>query len=350
MKKRIYKQFVFILSTLVLVLQACVKDKPVTPEKALVNLSGVGKVWVVDEGGYGYSNAEITLYDPGTNAANTGIYAQQNNNAALGDVCQSMLRWNDNYYLVVNHSGKIVVVDASDFAKNATITGFNSPRYLLPISYNKAYVSDLYANSIQVVDLSANSIVGSIPCPGATEQMAMIYNKVFVTNTKSNYTYVINATTNAITDSILVGKGAASLVFDKNDKLWILSGGDQSVSINPKLLRIDPLTLQIELSLPFSSVEKPWRLCTNKNRDVLYYLNNGVCQLPVQNIALPSAPLIAQGSSVFYGLGINPADGNIYVSDAIDYVQKSKIMIYKANGALVTSFTAGIISNGFVFE
>jgi hypothetical protein len=57
-----------------------------------------------------------------------------------------------------------------------------------------------------------------------------------------------------------------------------------------------------------------------------------------------------QGTKLFYGLGINSKDYSIYVSDAIDYVQKSKIEIYSVNGTFIKSFNSGIISNGFVFE
>jgi DNA-binding beta-propeller fold protein YncE len=251
---------------------------------------------------------------------------------------------------VINNSNKIVVVNSTDFVKTATITGLNSPRYILPITYNKAYVSDLYANSIQIIDLNSNSISGSIPCINGTEQMALIYNKAFVTNSNSNYCYVINTITDVITDSIHVGKGNSSICVDKNSKLWILSTGNSTQSIAGKLSRINPVTLQVEQSLNFSSAESPNKLCINKTRDTLYYLNNGVFKFPITSTTLPSNAFINQGSKLYYGLGINPKDYNIYVADAIDYVQKSKVEIYKPNGNFVANFNAGIISNSFCFE
>jgi hypothetical protein len=65
---------------------------------------------------------------------------------------------------------------------------------------------------------------------------------------------------------------------------------------------------------------------------------------------LPAAPLVSEGSKIYYGLGVNPKDYSIYVSDAIDYVQKSRIEVYNPNGSYKTNFTAGYISNGFMFE
>lgn len=331
-------------------LSSCIKDKPQEPVKTAVNVSPETQVLVINEGGFHDNNAGVSLYDPPSGAVVDDYYKQQNNNATLGDVCQSMTRYNNYYYLVINNSNKIVVVNASDFVKTAVISGFNSPRYFLPVTYNKAYVSDIYANSVQVVDLNSNSITGSIPCMAGTEEMALIYNKAFVTNTNSDYCYVINTITDAISDSINVGRGGSSIVIDKNAKVWLLAPGNSSSGQNGKLLRINPVTLQVEQSLNFNAGERPNSLRINKTRDTLYYLNNGINRFLISSGSLPAAPMVTEGSKVYYGLGVNPKDYSIYVSDAIDYVQKSRIEVYNPNGSFKTSFTAGIISNGFVFE
>ena len=335
--------FYFLLITVCSILiTSCIKDKPDAPTNSNINISSTNKVYVINEGGYGHNNASISLYDATTGAIAEDYFHQQNSTIVLGDVCQSMTKYNSNYYIVVNNSGKIEVVSSSDFKKNSTITGFNSPRYFLPISYNKAYVSDLYAHSIQVVDLNSNSIIGAIPTYSNTEQMALIYNKAFVTSYSSNYCYAINTITDVITDSIIVNKGASSICLDKNSKVWVLSSS--------KLLRINPVSMQVELALSFNVNDNPTQLCMNKTKDTLYYLNKGICQLPIVNGSLPLMPLVAQGSKVYYGLGINPTDYTIYVSDAIDYVQKSTIEIYTVSGVMKKSFKAGIISNGFAFS
>lgn len=341
------KRSIFLFFPALLALQACIKDKPLEPASTKVNASGQ-TVLVVNEGNFGYDNASVSLYDPASGSVAQNYYAQQNNNEVLGDVCQSITRYNSSYYIVVNNSSKIVVANTGNFARTAVITGFTSPRYLLPVTPNKAYVSDLYSNSVQVVNLASNSITASIPCNGATEEMRLIYNKVFVAGSASGYVYVINTLNDQVSDSVQVAIGASSLVFDKNDKLWALASGGTSAA--GKLLRINPLTLQVEQSLTFPSGEKPQHLCINKTKDTLYYLNNGVYQLPVQNTQLPASALIPQGSKLFYGIAVNPDDHSIYVSDAIDYIQRSRIMIYAPDGSLKTSFNAGLIAVGFVFE
>lgn len=342
------KALYFIIIALALV--SCIKDKPQEPQKTVANIAYDDKVLVINEGNFGWGVGYISLYDPTSGAVIEKYDQQQNSGNTLGNVCQSITKHNSNYYIVVNNSNKIVVVNSSDFVQKNTITGFNSPRYLLPITYNKAYESDLYANSIQIVDLNTNSISGSIPCIAGTEEMALIYNKAFVTCTNSNYCYVINTITDVITDSVYVGKSASSIIIDKYSKIWVLSSGNTTSAQLAKLSRINPITLQVEQAYTFNSNESPFRLCTNKTKDTLYFLNKGVFQMPITSSNLPNNAIISQGSKNYYALSVNPKDYSIYVADAIDYVQRSKVEIYKPNGSYITNFTAGIITNGFMFE
>jgi len=263
-------------------------------------------------------------------------------------VGQSLLRYQNRYYVVVNNSGKVEALNASNFVKAATIGNLTSPRYLLPVSPQKAYVSDLYANAISIIDLNTATKTGSIACPGWTEQMALLYNRAFVTNMQRDYLYVINTLADTLLDSVFVGRNTGSVVIDKYAKLWVLGKGLSPSP--PQLVCINPVTLQIEKTFLFTTADGPSNLVISGNRDTLYYLNNGVYQHPVDATALPALPLVSQGSKLFYGLGVNPVNGRIYVSDAIDYVQKSKIYTYKPNGTPVASFNAGVNASGFWFE
>lgn len=345
------KIIIYISSIASLLLFSCVKDKPNDVLHPEVSIGNGPKVYVTGEGNFGSNNASVSLYETTSGNVVSDIYKSQNNNATLGDVCQSMNKINNKYYVVVNNSGKIAVVNPYDFKLITNITGLQSPRYVLPVSFYKAYVSDLYANAISIIDLNTNLKTGSIPCNGWTEQMVFINNKAFVTNNNSGYTYVINTTTDQITDSINVGPFGGSIVTDKNSKVWILSSGSSSVSTVGKLLRIDPVSLTIEASLSFASTDSPGNLCINAAKDTLYFLNKNVYRMPINATTLPgSAFVTGSTSNVFYGLSVSDKDYNVYVSDAIDYNQKSSIMVYSPSGTLKTSFKAGINASGFYFE
>ncbi|MGZ3882577.1 MAG: DUF5074 domain-containing protein [Bacteroidia bacterium] len=330
---------------------SCQKDSPNDPAtQTTVTLSGGQKVYVLNEGNFGSGNASVSLYEPSSGQVVADYYKSQNNSAVLGDVCESMIKANNSYYIVVNNSGKIVVVNTDDFKIKGTVTGLPSPRYILPITFQKAYVSDFTGNAVSIIDLNTFSKTGSINCPGWTEDMEVIYNKAFITNMKRNYTYVVNTVNDQIIDSINTGINAGSAVLDRNEKLWILGTGDKTNSIPGKLMRVDPVTLQVELTLGFSANDAPNTLCINGTKDTLYFINNHVFRMPISANTLPATPFITSVGNTFYGIGINYKDQNIYISDALDYVQKSTIMVYTPQGQLKTTFKSGIISSHFYFE
>jgi hypothetical protein len=327
---------------------ACVKDKPDPARQQPVQLSNSKKVYIVNEGNFMAGNSSVSLFDPGTSEVIENFYNTQNG-TALGDVAQSIAHYNSNYYIVVNNSNKIVVCD-EQFKTKATISGFTSPRYILPVSNSKAYVSDLYANAIRVVNLNQNTAGASIPCIGWTEEMVLLYNKVFVTNKKRDYVFVINAASDTKEDSIYVGYNSGSIVTDKYDKIWVLSAGNASAAVLPSLKRIDPLTNTVEKTITFTSTDAPSNLCLNKTKDTLYFLNKDIYRMEITATVPPGAAFIARGNKTFYGLGVNKNDHTVYASDALDYIQRSHIYIYDAAGNPKSSFKAGINANSFYFE
>ncbi len=51
---------------------------------------------------------------------------------------------------------------------------------------------------------------------------------------------------------------------------------------------------------------------------------------------------------MFYGLTVNPVNSEVYVADAIDYVQPGVILRYSPEGELLDEFKVGIIPGHFV--
>jgi hypothetical protein len=335
-----------LLISLLLAGAACKKDET-TPDPPPVQDGGV---YIINEGNYNWSNGTIDYYRFANSTLTGDIFGSVNHHA-LGDVVQSMSISNGRGYIVVNNSGKVEVVNISDFSSAGTITGLTSPRYLLPVGNNKAYVTDLYSNSINVVDISMFQKTGQIPLHGSTEEMVLSGTTVYVTNTRTSYAYLLDVTTNTLTDSIAVGYAANSIRMDKNGKIWVMCAGDQAQSINAGIYQIDPQTKAVIKTFPLGNSLNIWdKITMNGSSDIIYYLNSGVWKLDITATSLPSSALIAQGSKLFHGLGADPTTGTIYVSDAIDYVQQGKVYRYTADGTYVDSFSAGIIPAGFCFR
>ena len=124
-----------IVAATLIAFSSCKKDEIVTVETE--NYKGV---FVVNEGGFAKSNGSIGLYKPGEKKYFDAF--KKANSLPLGDVVQSMSLIGTNYYIVVNNSNKIEVVSKKDFKSVSTIST-PSPRYVLDVSYSKAYVSNL---------------------------------------------------------------------------------------------------------------------------------------------------------------------------------------------------------------
>jgi hypothetical protein len=340
---------VLLISLLIILLQiACRKDKP-SVKNETVSVSK-NSVYIANEGNFQFGNASVCLFDEANKTLVDDLFKPANGRP-MGDVCQSLFFFNNNIYIVLNNSAKIEVVNANTFVSSNTINGFNSPRYFLPVSNQKAYVSDLYANKIWIVDLVNNKISGNINCKGWTEQMLALYGNVYVTNRATDKVYVLDIVSDKIVDSIKVGYGSNSIKQDKNGNLWVLCNGDVLKNKLASLHQINPINNTVTKSFVFSnSTDLPTRLCFNTTNDTLFYLNKSIYQLAINAANLPASALINQGSSNFYSLAINPNNNIIYIGDAIDYVQKGTIYRYSSNGTLIDNFKAGIIPGDFYFH
>src|SRR5687767_14423871 len=154
-------------------------------------------IFVVNEGAFGSSNAELSFIKSDNSVLNN-IYAAGNSGLQLGDVLQSMHISNGKAYLVVNNSNKVEVVNVSDLENTATISNLSLPRYM--ITYNgKGYISEWVGFSgdgnVKVVDLSTNLIIDSVVVGMQPEQMLLVGDKVLVANSADTTLHLINTTT-----------------------------------------------------------------------------------------------------------------------------------------------------------
>lgn len=341
------KNLLLLLLPVVLGVAACRKDKPEAPVDPLPP-AGADGLYILNEGNFNWGNASVSYFNELDGSVTLDLF-EAANGTLLGDVLQSMCISGGKGYLVLNNSGKVVEVDTATFAMTATISGLQSPRYLLPVGNGKAYVTDLYANAIAVVDLGIHAVTGSIPCAGWTEELMLAEGKAFVTNKTRNFVYVVETATDQLVDSIAVSRGGNSIVQDASGKLWVACSGGGGTP--PALYRIDPVALQVEATFALNTPgASPWRLATNGDRTTLFWLDEDVYRMAITDSVLPSAPFLVADGRNLYGLGVDPGDGSVYVSDAIDYAQAGRVFRYDGTGAAMGDFLAGRIPCGFLFR
>lgn len=338
------------------------------PDISITSVQQGHPVIILNEGNFMYGNSSISYYDASSRKVQNDVFYNQNG-FPLGDVAYSCSFHDGLLYVVVNNSGKVMIMNMGKYpALNAfeftsRITGLTSPRYMYFLSEEKAYVSDLYAKAISIVDPENNTITGMINTDNhsgefyqhPTEQFIR-WDKYIFTNCYSydNKILVIDPEQDEVVDSIEVLKQPSSMILDKNDKLWVICDGGYENSAygdeQPGLVRIDPITRTIERIFILDSDYWPSELHINSTRDTLYFINGDVWRMPVDAASLPVEPFVhADAHQLFYSIGIDPVTSEVYVGDAVDNVQQGVVYRFSADGSPEDTVRVGIIPGAFYF-
>ncbi len=338
-----------LLILLIGVLSACKKEK-IGPQSHSECFDTTGNgVFIINEGNFQSGNASLTFYQRKTGKVSHKVF-KCSNERPLGDVAQSMTTFNGNRYLVVNNSSKIEVLSPSSLERITVIEDLSSPRYFLGINEKKAYVTDFSADAIHVIDLTEHQKTGTIGVQGWTEDLLKVNDKVFVCSVDRNEVLVIDPGSDRITDTIPVTKEPTSMVQDRDDRIHVLCSGGTNGEEAPAIHTISPQKETVEKTLVFSdSSQSPSELTTGPERAVLYYLNDGVFRMGQKASSLPASPFIEPNGANFYGLGVDPVNEHIYVSDAMDFVQPGRVYRYDPSGAPKDTFKVGVIPGAFSF-
>lgn len=325
-----------------------VEPFPAGPEETF--LSGKG-FFVINEGNFMWGNGSISYYSYDSSKIHNELFKKVNG-WELGDVPNSMEILNDYAYVIVNNSGKIEVIDRKTMESVKTIDALQSPRYIGIINNQKAYVTSMTSNSVTVIDLSANSASGSIDIGKKSESILVKGKKVFVASWVSdNRITVIDSDTDQPVAVIETAMEPESMVLDKNGRLWVLCNGGWARENYAELLGINSETYQIVSRLIFpSKLDSPSNLRINGTRDTLYYLMNDIYRMGITDANLPEEPFISDPDHFFYKFSVNPSNGDIIATDAIDYQQKGLVLIYNDQGIFQTSVQAGIIPGYVCFK
>ena len=324
------------------------KDK--TPDPVLIirdTTANSREVLIANQGNFGWGEGTLSLYEAYSKTVQNDIY-KTINQESLGNVFQSVSRLGENYYFVINNSGKIVVTD-TEFTKKVEINGFNSPRYLYEVQPGKAYVTDLYAKAIAIVNLTTNTITGSIPTGTYTDKGVLRDGIFWCTAPDADKIYGINVLTDALVDSFSTGVNPDGIVVDKNNYIRILCKGGGATNDLPKLMSFTEANGQ-KYPVGYVLSPTPTGLAYNSNLDILYFCTEKGIWRGIGDMQTGSAQLwIEAEGAIFYAIGIDPKNGDIYVSDVKDFVSKSAVKRYSSDGILLDEFTVGIIAGDFFF-
>lgn len=329
-----------------LLFTACDKDPDPVNDHFPEILPGEG-VFIINEGNFQSGNASLGYYDKSSGKMYHDLFYYVNGEA-LGDIFQSMTIFGDQAYLVVNNSGKIEVVDLFTLERQAVIDALVSPRYLLPVGPEKAYVSDLFSGQLGIIDLQSNAIVGQIPVTGWNEEMAMLSGMAVSAGAGTGHLYFIDPATDQLTDSLWVGSSPVSLQKDAQGHLWVLCAGNWMNNREAALVQVSSENFQVLRTYMLPEIGQTYSaLGVSPDGSTLYTIGDGIYQFNTLNSE--ASLLTPADGRAFYGLSVDPDSGYIYVTDAVDFSQRGRILIFDSDGSALGDEEAMHVPGGFYF-
>ena len=319
-------------------------------------------VLITSEGLRNNNDGSISYFDKKSNTMVNNLFFEQNSRD-LGDVVQSVAVAEGKAFIVVNNSKKMEVVDLKDFKSIGVITNLSYPRYFLGVTKTKGYLTNGgFPGELKVIDMENILITKTIEIGNQPEKLIKVNNKVFVVNGKwgaDSTVSVIDINTDEVIKTINVGHGTNDLVEDANGKVWVLCQGKvvyDSTWVNiieetdSKIVRINPDTYEVELNMIIGQTGdyyNPQNLAIDPSGTTIYFDEAfGVNAMRINATEPPTLPLINKG---FYGLEIDPENGDIYGLDAGLFTTAGYLYRYKNTSVLIDTFQVGIGPNCAVF-
>ncbi len=247
--------------------------------------------FVTNEGNFGSGNGSISFVSNNGTVENNVF--ENVNGSLLGDVVQSMNIINDKAFIVVNGSYKVEVASLDSMKHIKSIEAFQSPRYILVVDENKAYVSDWgggFGGFISVIDLESLEWSKDILLGGASpEKLVKSGDLVFTADAGGWFepaatVSVINTLTDELESTIIVGDVPKSIQVDVNGDVWVLCEGKTEYDANwnvvghtaAQLVKINGTSAQIEQTFVFTdSTQHPSNLVIDESGTTLYFCNGG---------------------------------------------------------------------------
>ena len=352
-KLKIINQVILVLA-LTAVLFSCKKPPEEIPEDEI----GTFDVWVLNEGLWNMNNSGITAYNTLTVDRIADIYKYANNNRQLGDVANDILVYGSKVYVAVNVSDQIEVMDKTTGISLKQITGSaKQPRCIA--SHNGKIYASYFDGSVVKIDTASLQIEATIQAGRNPDGICVANNKLYVCNSGGldypNYdktVSVIDLNLFSEIKKIDVRDNPTSIKADKNGNVYVVSNGNYE-DISPCLQRINSSSDVVEKVFPLEIVNfdiyksslyfYTYDYSTNDaSYRVLDLSKDSVVNTNfISGSSLPKTP---------YSLAINPLNGDIYLTDALDYTSTGDVYCFGQNGQKKFQFEAGIVPKKVIFK
>lgn len=380
----LYILFFLSILPLLLVITGCREDELVVPtEYDIIPESpspdtAIRGFYLVNEGNMGSNKCTIDYFDYFTGLYARNFYAERNPTVVkeLGDVGNDIGIYGSKLYVVVNCSHKVEVMDARSGVRigQVDIPNCRYVRFHRGNAYISSYVGPVLIDpeapkgAVFEVDTLSLQITRKVTVGYQPEEMEIVDDYMYVANSGGYRAPDYDRTVSVIqmidfkqVAQIDVGINLHRVKQDKYKKLWVSSRGDYaSRPSRLYVLEKKPGYNQMVLSdvIPVA--------CSNMaiRGDSLYYyatewneytasntISYGIIDVRTREVV--STNFITDGTereiTVPYGIATHPETGDIFITDAKNYVSSGTLYCFSSKGRKKWSVRTGDIPAHIAF-
>lgn len=374
-----YFHIVILSLILVATFTSCREDIYIHPststEVDAPRITGVEGFYLINEGNMGSNKATLDYFDETSGIYHKNIYAERNPHVVkeLGDVGNDVEIYGSKLYAVINCSHKVEVMNVAD-ATSITKIDIPNCRYAIGHGgyvYVSSYVSPVQDDpkaplgAIFKIDTVSMKIVDRVDVGYQPEEMVISNGKIYIANSGGyrapdydRTVSVVDLRLFEVIKDIDVAINLHRVKRDKNGMIYVSSRGDNAF-IPSSLYVIDPTLDRVvaEVDVPISDM---WihgdsaYIYSSARNDVMHTTTVSYSILNLNTLRIVDDKIIKDGTDANikmpHGIAVHPITGEIYITDARNYVTSGRIHCYTPDGVLKWSQTTGEIPSQFAFK
>ena len=317
-------------------------------------------LYVLNEGNMGSNKCTLDYLDLATGVYSRNIYPSRNPNQVmeLGDVGNDIKIYGSSLWMVVNMSNKVEVANASTAISrgHVDIPNCRSLAFDGRYAYVSSYVGEINAESVvggvYKVDTTTLQVVGKVNVGYQPDELAVVDGKLYVANSGGYQAIhgkgydrrvsVIDLATFTHQYDINVAPNLSLLRADRHGRLWVASRGDYLTTpsrlylleknANGWMAVSDSLNIAVGGMCLFG--DSIYFYGGNASAQGQYTGTLGIIDMKTRRVVNDHlvTPPADNPFKTPYGIMVNPANRDIYVTDATNYVSSGKLYCFDRDG------------------
>lgn len=331
-------------------------------------------IYLVNQGNQGSNKARLDFLNFHNGFYIRDVFTEYNPEVVkgLGDTGNDVQVYKGKVFVVVNGSHKVEIMDAYSMKRLAQVDVPNCR--FIAFDGNCAYVTSYVAKdkealktqkgALYCIDLDTYKVTGQVTVGYQPEQLVIRDGKAYVANSGGyvagydNTVSVVDLKSMKVEYNIEVAVNLELMLVDAEGTIWVSSRGnyvDVSSTLNYLVKKGDKYELGGTVNVPVSSMalagDKIYVIGTTYTPTWTPTTTYNIVNVKTRE--LESGSFITDGTesdiTTAYTVTVNPGNGDIYVTDAKDYVSSGTLHCYTGSGKHKWSVRTGDIPARIAF-